>query len=101
MENLMKTIGAVAALSVLALSFSGASTPALARNGGAVAAGVVGGLAVGAIIGSQANRNYYGGPAYVDQPTYVVEPRGYCRTERREVVDAYGNYRIRRVRVCD
>ena len=44
----MKTIGALAAVSVLALSVS-ASEPAFARNGGAIAAGVVGGLAVGAL----------------------------------------------------
>jgi hypothetical protein len=100
MENRMKTITAIAAVSMLALAVSSASAPASARNGGAIAAGVVGGLAVGAIVGSQVNRNYYGGPAYAE-PTYVVEPRGYCHTERREVVDAYGNYRVRRVRVCD
>ena len=97
----MKTLVALAAVSALALSVS-ASEPAFARNGGAIAAGVVGGLAAGAIIGSAANRNYYGGPAYVDQPAYVVDP-GYrqCHTERQEVVDGYGNVRLRRVRVCD
>ena len=100
----MKTIMTLAAVSVLALSVSGASNAAFAgSNGGAIAAGVVGGLAVGAIVGSQANRNYYNGPAYVDQPAYVAGPQYYrgCHTERQEVVDAYGNYRIRRVRVCD
>ncbi len=97
----MKTIVALAAVSVLALSVS-ASEPAFARNGGAIAAGVVGGLAVGAIVGSQVNRNYYGGPTYVDQPAYVVEP-GYraWHIERQEVSDGYGNIRLRRVRVCD
>ena len=97
----MKAIVAIAAVSVLALSVS-APAPALAGNGGAVAAGVVGGLAVGAIIGSQANRNYYSGPSYVDQPAYVVDP-GYrqCHIERQEVVDGYGNIRVRRIRVCD
>ena len=34
-----------------------ASQPAFARDGGAIAAGVVGGLAVGAIVGSQMNRD--------------------------------------------
>ena len=99
----MKTIAALAAVSVLALSVS-ASEPALAGgNGGAIAAGVVGGLAVGAIVGSQVNRNYYNGPAYVDQPAYVSGPQYYrgCHTERQEVVDAYGNYRIRRARSAD
>jgi hypothetical protein len=98
----MKTIMTLAAVSVLALSISGAYQPAFARNGGAVAAGVIGGLAAGAIIGSQVNRNYYNGPAYVDQPAYAVEPAyRACHIERQEVTDAYGNYRVRRVRVCD
>ena len=39
--------------------------PAFARDGGAVAAGVIGGLAVGAIIGSQVDRGDYGGPGYI------------------------------------
>ena len=69
-------------------------------NGGAVAAGVVGGLAAGAIIGSQVNRGYYNsGPGYYDSG---YQPAGSgCRTERQQVVDQYGNYRMRRVRVCD
>ena len=99
----MKTILAIAAVSVLALSV-GAPQPAFARNGGAVAAGVVGGLAAGAIIGSAvgANRGYYGGPAYVDQPAYVVDPGyGGCHIERQEFEDRYGNLRVRRIRVCD
>lgn len=34
------------------------------RHGGGVAAGIIGGLAAGAIIGSMANQGYYGGPGY-------------------------------------
>jgi hypothetical protein len=99
----MKTVLALSLASMVALAVSGVSTPASARNGGAIAAGVVGGLAAGAIIGSQVNRSYYGGPAYVEGPAYISEPayRPACHTERQEVTDAYGNYRIRRVRVCD
>ncbi|MEA3026440.1 MAG: hypothetical protein QOF91_1725 [Alphaproteobacteria bacterium] len=92
----------IATAAVVALSVSAAFEPASARDGGAVAAGVIGGLAVGAIVGSQVNRGYYNGPAYVDEPAYVSEPAyRSCRIERQEVVDAYGNYRTRRVRVCD
>lgn len=91
------TLTAVAALT---LAVAASPQPAFAGgNGGAVAAGVVGGLAVGAIIGSQANRGYYGGPGYYEsgyQPVY----RG-CHTERQQVEDAYGRIHIRRVRVCD
>ena len=88
------------AVSALALAVTASSQPAFAGgNGGAIAAGVVGGLAVGAIIGSQANRGYYGGPGYYEfgyQPVY-----GGCHTERQQFEDAYGNIRVRRVRVCD
>ena len=98
----MKTLLAIATVSVMALAASGVSTPASAGgNGGAIAAGVVGGLAIGAIVGSQTNRGYYGGLSYVE-PAYVAEPQyRRCHSERQEVVDAYGNYRTRRIRVCD
>jgi len=91
------TLSAAAALA-LALT---ASQPALAGgNGGAIAAGVVGGLAVGAIVGSQANRGYYGGgPGYYEQGYAPVYSN--CRTEREQVVDQYGRYHTRRIRVCD
>jgi hypothetical protein len=86
----------VAAAAVVASSF--AYTPAQAR-GGAVAAGVVGGLAAGAIIGSAASRNYYNGPAYAE-PSYAPV-YGACHTERERVVDEFGRMHVRRVRVCD
>jgi hypothetical protein len=90
----------IAAVSAVTLAIVAASSPAFARNnGGAVAAGVVGGLAVGAIVGSQVNRNYYGGPGYYEsgyQPVY-----GSCHTERRHFEDRYGRVRVQRVRVCD
>lgn len=94
----MLKIMTLAAISAVALA--AVSQPAFARNnGGAVAAGVIGGLAVGAIIGSQTNRGYYGGPGYYEsgyQPVYSN-----CRFEREQVVDQYGRYRTRRIRVCD
>jgi hypothetical protein len=96
----MIKIVTVAAIAALALTAAIAPQPALARDGvnGAIAAGVVGGLAVGAIVGSQSNRGY-GGPGYYDngyQPVY-----GACHTERQEFEDGYGRIRVRRVRVCD
>jgi hypothetical protein len=94
----MLKVTTIAAISALALT--AVSQPAFARNeGGAIAAGVIGGLAVGAIIGSQTNRGYYGGPGYAEsgyQPVYTN-----CRFEREQVVDQYGRYRTRRIRVCD
>jgi hypothetical protein len=96
---MFKTI-TLAAVSALALVIMVAPQPAAADSrGGAVAAGVIGGLAVGAIVESQANRGYYGGPGYYEpgyQPVY-----GACHIERQQVVDQYGNYRLRRVRVCN
>ncbi len=96
----MLKVMTLAAVSALALAATVSSPPAYARNnGGAVAAGVIGGLAVGAIIGSQANRGYYnGGPGYEEgyQPVYTN-----CRTERERFVDQYGRYHTRRIRVCD
>ena len=90
---------ALAAISSLALT--AVTLPASAGgNGGAIAAGVVGGLAVGAIVGSQANRGYYGGgPGYYEQGYAPVYSN--CRTEREQVVDQYGRYHTRRIRVCD
>ena len=89
-------------VAVSALALTAVSQPASAgNNGGAVAAGIVGGLAVGAIIGSQAARpNYYSGPGYYEAAP-VYEERAYCHTERRVSVDQYGYEHVRRVRVCD
>jgi len=96
----MLKVISVSAITALALAVTATSQPAFAGgNGGAIAAGVVGGLAVGAIIGSQANRNNYYGPGYYDsgyQPVYRD-----CHTERQQVEDGYGNIRMQRVRVCD
>lgn len=68
---------------------SGASYPGKPHHhgwgGGAMAAGVMGGLALGAIAASAA-------PAYVDDGCYTV---------RRRYVDAYGDLVIRRVRICE
>jgi hypothetical protein len=90
----------IAAVTALTLAVTVTSQPAYARDGGAVAAGVIGGLAVGAIIGSQANRGYYnGGPGYYEsgyQPVYSD-----CRMERERFVDEYGRHHSRRIRVCD
>lgn len=92
----------IALATVSALALTAVSLPASAGgNGGAVAAGVVGGLAVGAIIGSQANRGgyYASGPGYYEQGYQPVYSN--CRIERERYVDRYGRYRIHRIRVCD
>jgi hypothetical protein len=93
---MLKVITLVA-MATVALAVTAPANPAFARDG-AIAAGVIGGLAVGAIVGSQ-QRDYYGGPGY-GQP-YYQPVYGACHTEREQFVDQYGNYRSRRVRVCD
>ena len=107
---MLKTLTGVALAGVLAVgAVTASSQQAEARcYGCAVGAGVVGGLAAGAIIGSalaypRYGYGYYGGPAdgyapayyggYYGGPAYYG-PR--CWTRR--VVNAYGN--VRRVRVC-
>ena len=55
-----KTLTAIAAAATIAITAMSASTPAEARwRGGGVAAGVIGGLAAGALIAG-AGRGYYG-----------------------------------------
>jgi hypothetical protein len=103
---------------IIALAAAGtlaAALPSSAQahcSGCGVAAGVVGGLAAGAIIGSAiANSGpTYGGPAPVYanpppppgyyQPSEVVEG-GVCHVENRRVwVEGFG-WRPRRVEVCE
>jgi hypothetical protein len=94
----MLKVISLSAVAALALAVTVTSQPAFARDGGAIAAGVIGGLAVGAIIGSQANGGYYG-PGYYEQGYQPVD--GYCHIERQQFEDRYGNLRTRRGRVCD
>ena len=102
-------IALAAALSLAAALPSSAQ----ANCGGCgVAAGVVGGLAAGAIIGSAIANS---GPRYVEPapvyaappppppPAYAEPPEftgSVCHTERQQVWDGYA-YRMRRVQVCD
>jgi hypothetical protein len=100
----------IIALAAAALMAAAMPSPAQANcHGCAVGAGVLGGLAAGAIIGSAiANsqpRYVEPAPAYAPPPTDYVEGPDYvdgpvCHIERTQVWDGYG-YRTRRVRVCD
>lgn len=96
---MMKTLTALAAAGTMALAAIAVPAPAQARNEGAIAAGVVGGLAVGALIASSANRNSY---AYSPGPTYYYDGPAYrhCYITRQQVWTYYGP-RWQRVRVCD
>lgn len=95
MTRTLTTLAAVAALAIGAVA---APAPAEARNGGAIAAGVIGGLAAGAIIGGAASRpyGYYDGGYYAAGPAYAASP---CRWQRERFWDGYG-WRVRRVQVC-
>jgi hypothetical protein len=100
----------IIAIAAAALVAAALPSSAQARcDGCGVAAGVVGGLAAGAIIGSAIANSQpryvepapvYDAPppAYDEPPEYVEGP--VCHMERRQVWDGYG-YRIQRMEVCD
>lgn len=98
MNRTLVTLGAAAVIATAAIA---APTQVEARNGGAIAAGVVGGLALGAIAAGAYNGGYYGpgygyyGPA----PAYYGAYGPGCTIQRQRVWDGYG-WVIRRVRVC-
>jgi hypothetical protein len=99
----------VIALAAAALLAAALPSSAQARcHGCGIAAGVVGGFAAGAILGSAlaGPRYYEPGPVYVAPPPsppsavyYEGEP--VCHVERHRIwVEGYG-WRHRRVEVCD
>jgi hypothetical protein len=94
-----RILPALAAAAILGLAAVAAPQPAEARHGGAIAAGVIGGLAIGALIGSAASAPYY---AYA--PGYYGGPANYggyggCYWTRQRFWDGWG-WRVRRVQVC-
>ena len=100
-----KTLTAFATAATLAVAAVAAPQPAQARCFGcAVGAGIIGGLAAGAIIGSVARPYYYApgysypGYAYGPGPVYYGEPDCYWTSTRY-----WNGYRWhwRRVQVCD
>ena len=102
MNNMKKTLTALAAASTIAIAAVAVPQQAEAR-GGRIAAGIIGGLAAGAIIGSiAANNGYgyygYGGPVYYGPGPVYYGPR--CYWTRQRVWDGWGWQRAR-VRVCD
>jgi hypothetical protein len=96
------------ALAAAALVAAASPLPAQARcHGCGVAAGVVGGLAAGAIIGSALAGPRYVEPApvYDEPPPVYVEPPDdvdgpVCHMERQQVWDGFA-WRNRHVEVCD
>ena len=90
-----KFVSATLAIAMVAGSLV-AVAPANAQNGAAVAAGVLGGIAAGAIIASQPRPYYAPGPVYAPAPVYV-EPSCYWQNQR--YWDGY-DWRVHRVQVC-
>jgi opacity protein-like surface antigen len=88
----MKNFVTLAAVAALTMTVAFAPQAAMAENG-RIAAGVIGGLAVGAIVGSQINRNDDG----YRSRAYARE----CYIERRDFEDRYGRLHVRNVRVCN
>ena len=91
--------GVAAALAISAACSCLSPAPATA-GGGDLAAGLLGGLAVGTVVGAAAAqpRYYYPPPYYAPAPVYVPAPR--CWFERQRVWDGYG-YVLERIRVCE
>ena len=87
---------------VVAASLAAPIAPAQAGDGGAIAAGMLGGLAAGAIIGSAvAPRPYYYGPppVVVEERVYVEPEPEMCVTRREVWSERYRGYVVRKVRV--
>jgi hypothetical protein len=93
------TRGLIVLVTAAAMGAATLPAPAQAGNGGAVAAGVIGGLAVGGLLGAAAAQPRYYAPA----PVYVAPPPPSCYWTRGEPVwDAYRGVWVRpRVQVCD
>jgi len=107
-----KTLTALAVTATLAIAAVAAPQPAQARDG-AIAAGIIGGLAVGAIIGSAVagprDHGYYRHDRpephyYRPAPAYYRSAPAYYRADcywtQQRVWNGY-RWQLRRAQVCD
>jgi hypothetical protein len=101
-KTLGKSIRTGVAVSLTIASLAAASVPAQAGDGGAIAAGIIGGTALGVLAGAAIAGSappppppppVYYAPVYAPPP-----PR--CWWEPQQVWDGYG-YVVQRVRVCN
>lgn len=85
-----------------ALPLLGVHGQAQAGDGGAIAAGIIGGLALGGLAAAAAAQPRYVAPypAYGYRPVYYAPVRD-CWITRRRARDEFGNVYYRRTRVCD
>ena len=129
LSNTRKIVAAGLTAVTLAGAFVGSSAPAQAgyygwggrhhggyyshryhrrHNGGAIAAGLIGGLALGAIAASAARPaygyGYHARPVHYGYPAYrPVHYGGYggCFVEKRKYVDEWGDVVVRRRKICE
>jgi hypothetical protein len=89
--------GLIVAVTVAAMAAAAVPSPAHAR--GEVAAGIIGGLAIGTILGAAAAQQR---PYYAPAPVYAEPPVDCYWTRGEPVWDPYrGIWRRPRVQVCD
>jgi hypothetical protein len=103
MTPITKTFSAAAASLMLAAAMAAAPAPAQAKNGvnGALAAGAIGGLALGAILSSRpayAAPVHDEGPGYGRRPVYGIDEE--CYIVRQRVRTAHGPRWINQT-ICD
>jgi hypothetical protein len=105
--NMAKTLPVIAVAALVAIA-AAAPTSVRADDTGAIVGGAIGGLALGAIIGSAASqpgpyyqpRQYYEPvPVYRPAPVYVVPRREVCVEQREVWSNRYQDYVVRNVRV--
>jgi hypothetical protein len=92
------TRGLIVLMTAAAVGAASVPAPAQAGGGGGVAAGVIGGLAVGTMLGAAAAQ-----PRYYPEPVYVAPPPPSCYwTRGAPVWDGYRGAWVRpRIQVCD
>ncbi|WP_232631741.1 hypothetical protein [Methylobacterium sp. Leaf118] len=89
-------------VAVTALPLVGFQNTAQAGDGGIIAAGIIGGLALGGLAAAAAAQPRYVAPypAYGYRRVYYAPVRD-CWIARRRARDDYGNFYYRRTRVCE
>ncbi len=97
----MTALGVAATLAVAAIASASQPAEAHCVRCRRIAAGIIGGLAAGAIIGGIASNGYgyYGGPAYAYGPGHAYYADPGCYWTRQRVWDGW-SWRLQRVRVC-
>lgn len=100
-----RALSALCAAAMIGAALTAPTAPAEARDRGAVAAGIIGGVAAGTLLGAaiaQPRPYYAPAPVYVEpEPVYVAPPPPRCFWARGE--PEWDGYRwVRpRMRVCE